>query len=419
MDHENIPQALDDLLSDIHELIDEKQPLEQAEKEELVLPQEPEEELSEPAQEAVQEEPAAEEEAPVQRWTDRQKVPKHVAKLQQHQQEAYAQWLREQEEKGDVPPPVFPEEKPSRKKQGEPEHEYEFAQTATKKRTCLWVALGLVVITVLAVLTVLWLIPQQPKTEGDGLRSRGSVTVVLAGADESMARTDMLMLMSIDRRDRKLSLVSIPKDTRTADGLSMGTVYGRAGGGEEGVQALKEAVAAQIGILPDGCIVLHRQSVTEFIRVLGNVRFDVPAAVKLEDVEVEAGTGLLNGAQAYAVLCSGGEGQADLDRAEVQRQFLSAVIRRCVKPGGVLKAPRLLHVLTGTTVSDMDTRNLLWLARTAFALDLGSIYTDVLPGSFAQEAYIPDTELTLQTVNAYCNPYLRTITEDDLQISGQ
>ena len=420
MNHEIIPQALDELISDIHELIDEKQPEPETEEEDFVLPDYLEEELpqsvpEESALEAPEEEPQQEEQP--QRWTDRQKVPKHVARLQQNQQQAYAQWLKEQEEKGDVPPPEFPEERPRGKKHDETEQP--LLVTEPKKRTCLWVALGLVLITLLAALTAVWLIPKQPKSGQEGLRSRGSVSVLLAGADESMARTDMLMLLSMDRRDRKLSLVSIPRDTQTEDGVSLGTVYGRAGGGEDGVEALKQAVAAEIGYLPDGCVVLHPQSVTEFISALGGIRFDVPMAVKLADAEVEAGTRVLDGQQAYAILRSGGAGQADLERSETQRQFLSAVIRQCVKPAGIIRAPGLLDALTSTTVTDMNTRNFLWLARTALSLDLSGIYTDVLPGSVIGATYCPNTELALQTVNAYCSPYLRTITADDLQISQE
>lgn len=405
MDHDIIPEALDDLISDIHELLDEKKP---AAEEEVPAVQE-----AEPvAEELPEEEPAAEEpeQDQNQRWTDRQKVPKHVAKLQQHQQEAYAQWLREQEERGDTVPPEL-------ERGTEGEELPDFLQPPKKKRTGLWVALSLVLVTALAMLLTFWLLPKQPRSPQEGLRSRGSVTVVVAGADQSMARTDMIMLMSMDRRDSKLSLVSIPRDTAVAEGVTLETVYGRAGGGAEGVEALKQAVAAMTGIVPDGCLVLHEQTVTEFVDAAGGIRFDVPAAVKLGEVEVEAGTQVLSGKQAYAVLRLGGKGQADLERSETQRQFMAAAIRRCCRLSGVMKAPRLLDAITGTCATDLNTRQILWLARTALALDLDSVYTDVLPGSFFGEHYVTNETLVLQTVNAYCSPFLRTITAEDMQIS--
>ena len=120
MDHDLIHTEadVDDLISDIHHLIDET-PQEEAPAAPELPQVEPEAAPIEPEAEpeaAPAEEPAPEEHFQQQRWTDRQKVPKHVARLQNHQQEAYAQWLKEQEEKGEEGPPVFEEVQPKKKK---------------------------------------------------------------------------------------------------------------------------------------------------------------------------------------------------------------------------------------------------------------------------------------------------------------
>ena len=418
MEHEKLPEELDDLISDIHRLIDvEKQAAEEAP---------PAEAAPEQAEEQPAEEPQPQPESPAeatfhqQRWTDRQRVPKHVAKLQHNQEEAYARWLAEQEGKDPEPPPEFPEEMPRRKF-----HDSEDLPDGDerKKRTypALITCLILIAVTLAIVLVTVFAVPQQPKADGDGLRVRGSATVVLAGTDTILAHTDAIMLLSMDARHKKLSIVSIPRDTlvETRDGtVILGSVYGRAGGGSDGIEALRDAVADCIGYMPDGCLVLHPQSLTLFASALGGIDFDLPETVVLDSHELQAGPVRLTGEEAYEVLRRRSpEEDLDLERIELQQAFLTAVIGRCAKAESLLRAPKLLDALTSTSLTDMNIRNLLWLARTAMGMDPGSIYTQTLPGRSRSGIYALQEELVLQTVNGYCNPYLRAITAEDLAIT--
>ena len=443
MDHDIIPQELDDLLSDIHQLIDEENTQPEAEdpSSEFVMPEQLQEELfaeeaaeeapapepeeEEPAtEEPAQEEPAQEEPFQQQRWTDRQKVPRHVAKLQHNQEEAYARWLQEQEGKLPEPPPEFPEEKPKRKKHAA-EHvdvpESEEEKEPKRMGALGFIAIAMACIALLTVLAAAVFVPRQPKAPGDELRSRGVSTIVLAGTDESLAQTDLLMLLTVDAKDKKLAIISLPKDTliTTADGsVSLGSVYGRAGGGMEGISALKQAVGGCIGFEPDGALVLHPQSVVQFTDALGGVGFDLPQTVQAGDYVLPAGTDRLNGQEAYSLLSLLEEGQElDLDRLQLQQRFLAAAISQCASARGVMRAPMLLDALTSTCVTDLNTANLLWLGRTALVLDHSSVFTETIPGSVQEDTYVLQADALLETVNAYCSPYLRSVTRDDLEIT--
>ena len=388
MDHDVLSEELDDLISDIHGLIDEEQP--QAEPEEpaeLVLPEE---------------DVPVDEESLSQRWTDRQKVPKHVAKLQQNQQEAYAQWLQEQSEKAPEPPPEVAEEETGERPGGK------------KKKTALWLCVAAAVLALCVGLAACWIVPRQPKAEVPGIRVSQTSTILLAGTDDTYARTDMLMLLTLNGKSHTLSLVSIPRDTVVpGQEEKLGAVYGLAGGGSEGVQALKEAVSLLVGFEPDGCVVLHPETLTAFVDTLGPVYFDLPYDLPMEEITLKAGRQHLSGAQALALVshCLK-EDNFDLPRMQTQRQFLAAVIDTCTSRG-ILKAPKLLDVLTAHTVTDLSTANFLWLARTAMGTDTQNVYTATLPGNY-EEGYVADPEMVVQTVNAGCNPYVRAIGVEDL-----
>ena len=68
----------------------------------------------------------------------------------------------------------------------------------------------------------------------------------------------------------------------------------------------------------------------------------------------------------------------------------------------------LLDILTQQTVTDLDVRNFLWLAKAVYGADLGSVYMQTLPGEYDETGgdYVPDVPMVQQMVNAYCCPYV-------------
>lgn len=454
MDHEKNHEELDELLNGIRDLIDEDAetaqegpdadaPIDISEDDvqelsDFTLPEYLEQELAaelsqqEPVADEVQEEdmPEAPEETEAdfqqQRWTDRQRVPRHVAKLQNNQEEAYAKWLQEQEEKGEQLPPVFEEEKPRRKKRGKhpfeelPEEEAEYEPQTDdgkrKKHPALWFCLVMLVILAAVVITAVWVLPQQPAVSSDRERVSGVSTILVAGVDDTLAHTDMLMLLTVDEPGERISVISIPRDTVVGD-TAIGNVYGLSNGGSEGIAALKEAVGGCIGFEPDGCIVFSPAAVKQFIDAMGGVDFNVPATIRCGEVELKAGAGTLNGEQAYALLRLRDETQLlDLERTQLQQQFLSALMYQCADFGTILDAPELLDILAEKTVTDLSTENFMWLARAAYGVDFGNVYMQTLPGDAEQieGSYVLDPQAVLQTVNAYCSPYVYGIEEEDL-----
>lgn len=406
---------VDDLISDIHNLIDET-PREEVPAEPEIPAEEPveapQEELPQP-----EAEPASEEPFQQQRWTDRQKVPKHVARLQNHQQEAYAQWLKEQAEKGDEPPPVFEEELPKKKKKREkqtaepveevPEAPADEVLVAVKKkrRVAPWICLLMVLVTLAAAVLTVLVVPQQPMALSERVHAVGTSTILLAGTDSSYGRTEMLMLMSVNTAKGRLSLVSIPADTLIPDGegaVELRAVYALEGGGHAGIAALEQAVATCVGFVPDGTLVLHPEALTQFVDTLKGVTY--------------AGE-MLTGEEALEVLTALEKDETlDLTRVQTQRAFLASLIGQCKNAAAILRAPLLLDAVCKNAVTDMTTQNLLWLARASLLLDSEGAEMATLPGEALEGNYLLDSELTVQTVNAYCNPYIRAVADADLDI---
>ena len=445
MDNETFNPDLDDLLSDIHRLIDEDAAPEEAVPEAVTddydfsglfddLPDP--EPVPQPAAQPAPAVTAVQTQPP--RWTDKQKVPKHVAKLQKNQEQAYADWLYEQDHRGPEPPPVFAPEEPAgkqKKRKQEPAYDAEEVfQSPKKKKKRHGFRNFLIFLLLLALLmtaAAVFLLPRQPMADtGLGARKDGVSTILLIGTDAGGARTDTLMLLTVDKPGGQLSLVSIPRDTLVNGSYSVpkiNSVYGANNGGEEGIEMLLTRVEQSIGFRPDGYILIRLDAFVDFVDALGGVTFDVPVDMFYNDasqdlyIALEAGQQLLTGEEAMGVVrFRSGYADADLGRVQVQRAFLSALIDQAVSVKGVVKSPKLLSIFLQNTETDLTVGNFLWLAEAALVSDLDHIETATLPGSARSfesgSYYVLDPASVAQTVNTYCNPYERDVTADDLEI---
>lgn len=355
-----------------------------------------------------QEQDGQQQETTAKRWTETQKLPRHVAKLQQHQNDAYDEWLKEQ---ADSAEDDFDAE-PIEPKQSHGLRNLIFCLLA------LVIALSAVIVFVL---------PTQPVSAAEGRRD-GVSTLLLAGLDASGTRTDMLMLLTLDAGEGAVRLVSIPRDTLvpgdyTAPRLS--GVYGMAGGGKAGTDALMAQMKELIGFEPDGYLIVTMPALQAVVDAMGGVEFDVPMDMQYVDsaqdlvIDLQAGVQTLNGEDAVELaLFREGYSDLDLGRIQTQQQLMVALINTAVgRPGS---APGLYRIFRQQMQTDLTAANWLWLARTALLADTATVSAATVPCSVSYfegvQCYIPDGELTVSLVNAYSNPYEAPITISDLNI---
>ena len=424
---------LDALLDDLHRLLDDDaqaNPLPEPDSFDYFDDPEP------PA--APEPEPQAPVRTQPDRWTDRQRVPRHVAKLQQNQEQAYADWLYEQDRRGvEPPPPPEPEQPQGKRKRGrraQPVYDYDIPaeQPKRKKRHGLRnFLIFLLVLTMALVATVVFVLPRQPRSAlNRDARRDGVSTILLIGTDQGGARTDTLMLLTADRPGRRLSLVSIPRDTLVNGTYSVpkiNSVYGANNGGAEGIEMLLTRVEQCVGFRPDGYILIRLDAFVDVVDTLGGIRFDVPVDMFYNDpsqdlyIDLAQGLQTLSGQEAMGLVrFRSGYADADLGRVQVQRQFLSALIDQAVSLKGVVKSPLLLRIFLNSTETDLTAGNFLWLAETALLADRSNIQAATLPGSprvIGDGAYyVLDPASVAQTVSTYCTPYERDVTIEDLEI---
>ncbi len=444
---------VDDLLADLHSLIDDDD-IPAAEPEDFFLPDDLTIEPEEPQPQKKS-------------WTQTQRLPKHVAKLQNNQEKAYAEWLYAQEEHSQEAPqtskghwsqkqqvPKYVEQLQNHQEeayalwQAEQEDyhqpadhsryathvelpEEEPEEPRKKRRGFRSFLLTLVILALACVAVVAFVLPSQPaEPSALGERKEGVSTILLAGTDESGARTDTLMLLTVNRPEKSLSLVSIPRDTLVNGNYTVpkiNSVYGVNNGGEEGMDMLLTRVGECIGFRPDGYMLIELEAFAKLVDAMGGLYFDVPVDMFYNDpaqdlyINLVAGSQTLTGEEAMGVVrFRSGYADADLGRVQVQRDVLSAMIDQLISVEGVAKSPQLLQIVLKHTDSDLSTPNLLWLAESALLADRSNIQTVTLPGTARNftsgSYYVLDPTLVAQTVNTYCNPYETQITPEHLNI---
>ena len=269
---------------------------------------------------------------------------------------------------------------------------------------------------------------KEPMADNDRARKDDCCTILLAGTDESGDRTDTIMLLNIDRGQRRMSLMSIPRDTKvnsTYTPHKINSAYGVNGKGEEGMDSLMDYVAECVGFRPDSYVLLELDVFIELVDLFGGVEFDVPMDMDYEDpsqdlyIHLYEGMQTLDGEQAMGLVrFRYGYADADIGRVSVQRDFMLAAIHQWASIKNVLKLPQALSLFTKNAQTDLTTSNLLWLAESVVLCGTDDMYMTTMPFYISGDyVVVAADEDYLDLLNEYFNPYTRDIAWDDLYIA--
>ena len=300
-----------------------------------------------------------------------------------------------------------------------------------KRRHGLRIALVLVLLLTIGAAVFHFLIARAPQSEAAlSARKKGCATILVAGTDEGGYRTDSMLLLNIDRTEKAIHLVSIPRDTLIYCEYSVpkiNSAYGWAGGGEAGMQELLLRVSEIIGFEPDGYAVVDLSVFEQLVDLMGGITFDVPVDMHYSDpaqglnIDLQAGTQHLNGEQAMQVArFRSGYATADLGRIEVQRSLVSAALRQWVSPKGALHLSKAVKLVLEHTNTNLTKANLLWLAESFLLCGRSDIASATLPGYAANftsgSYYVLDAGGVADIVNRYLNPYEKEVQAAELYI---
>lgn len=233
------------------------------------------------------------------------------------------------------------------------------------------------------------------KTDEPGPKDmyEGRKNVLLLGMDarkgETLARTDTIMLASIDTEKNQLAVLSIPRDTRVEipghgwDKINGATLYG-------GPELAMRTVSDLLGVPVEDYVITNYDGFKEIIDALGGVTIDIekrmyhydPQDGGIYTIDLRPGVQRLDGEKALQYVRYRGYALGDIDRAEHQQKFLAALTREVLQAETVLKLPRLVTKLNDAIATNIKLTEMVKLANTARKMKEANIVTQTLPGTF-------------------------------------
>lgn len=221
----------------------------------------------------------------------------------------------------------------------------------------------------------------------------GQINILALGVDarkgENMARTDTMMLLSVDTQKNLMSVFSIPRDTRVYiaghgyEKINSASLYG-------GPELAMKTVSDLLGVRINKYVMTNFEGFKDIVDSLGGVTIDVkqrmyhydPEDGGIYTIDLKPGVQRLDGKKALQYVRYRGYALGDIDRTEQQQRFLSALAHEVLQPSTVVKLPSLAVSVYKTVDTNLSISEMTRLARTASKLTNANIVAQTLPGKF-------------------------------------
>jgi LCP family protein required for cell wall assembly len=203
--------------------------------------------------------------------------------------------------------------------------------------------------------------------------------------------------------------------------------YSYVGMGEKGINNLKSHLATLLGFAVDGYALVDLDAFVELVDLVGGVEFDVPMRMEYSDpsqdlyIDLQPGVQRLDGRHAMQLVrFRKGYASQDLQRTQVQQEFLRALAKQCLKVVNLSKVGEMAEIFAENVTTDLSLGNIAYFGQELLKCDFDTMYTCTLPGEGIYvdglSYYALYLEDTLETVNDYFNPYEADITADHVTI---
>lgn len=196
-------------------------------------------------------------------------------------------------------------------------------------------------------------------------------TIMVMGVDErtdDIGRSDTLMLATVDPKLNRVSLFSIPRDTRVDvpgygfDKINVAYSLG-------GHKLTKETVEEFLDTPVDHYVIIKIPAFKRIIDAIGGVDIDVEKRMYYVDewdddgglyIDLYPGVQHMNGATAITYVRYRDE-EGDIGRVERQQKFMRAVLEKVTSPAILPRLPDIIREIMGAMETDMSFREMLEL----------------------------------------------------------
>lgn len=229
--------------------------------------------------------------------------------------------------------------------------------------------------------------------------------VLLTGLDkrpkEEVSRTDTIIVARVDPEQKKVWMVSIPRDTRAEiPGKGVGKINTAAYGGPS---LVIETVEKLMGIEVNHYLEVDFRGFEKLVDTMGGVRIYVESEIddwRAADhspghraKHIDEGWQTLDGEHALTYVRSRDYPDADFTRMRHQQEFFRALLSQSTQIGRVTKIPGMVRAFAPYCSTDMSWRKIADVAMALHAMPSESLQTATLTGEWRSPYVRPDPKV--------------------------
>jgi len=202
-------------------------------------------------------------------------------------------------------------------------------------------------------------------------------------------RSDTMLLLRLDPRDKSVRILSIPRDTQVEiPGVGIEKINDA---NEEGGPALTARVVSRtLNNVPiDRYLRLTTDAFRELVDLVGGIEVFVPYPMKYIDVtqnlkiDLDKGWQTLNGDQAEQFARFRKDQYGDIGRVQRQQTLLKALRQRLVNPAVLPRLPQAIRVMQQYVDTNLSLEEMLALVGFGLKLEPDDFKMVLLPGRFS------------------------------------
>ncbi len=199
---------------------------------------------------------------------------------------------------------------------------------------------------------------------------------------------DTILLLRLDPEAQRVTLLSIPRDTRTwVEGYGYTKI--NEANLEGGAALSNQTVSDLLGVPIDRYVRVNVQGIEALVNALGGVDLYVPKAMKYQDhsqhlyINLQAGQQHLNGDQALQFLRYRYDEWGDIGRIQRQQSLIRALQEQALSPLTLTRLPQILTLIRSHLDTDLSVRELIAIAGRLAHQQRQNVQMLMLPGSFS------------------------------------
>ena len=200
--------------------------------------------------------------------------------------------------------------------------------------------------------------------------------------------SDTMLLLRFDPSEDKMTVLSIPRDTRTqieghgTNKINFANYYGG--------PALSAKTISKLlgGVQIDRYVRVNVQGVEKLIDALGGVTVYIPKDMKYTDhsqhlyIDLKEGKQHLDGDKAMQLLRFRYDRYGDIGRVQRQQMVMRAIVEQALKPSVIQRVPKILSVIGEHIDTNLSVEELIALTGYAGKTERSNVQMLMLPGNF-------------------------------------